>query len=274
MPDGAAIPIQAVATDLELRPLRGKVEGNNTGKNVLVRSLSGIGAAGAVLLGRGSLDQPLSESDLLRERVSNNIGEAADEQRSRLAVTRHIQKADSSGRLSADQQHGSERRSMGDFAARVCGTTSNRWARASVAGCAGSFEWRTLDSAYLSAMAGSSGSLSTLSNLPSSLSAVATGRSFRSDLADAGQGSGATRRNRFERRLHRCHLQRGQKGGSGVGKTKRGKGTKIMAITDRHGLPVAVHVASASPHETRLVEATLQQTFTPHPPKKLMGSRL
>ena len=27
MPDGAAIPIQAVATDLEMRPLKGKVEG-------------------------------------------------------------------------------------------------------------------------------------------------------------------------------------------------------------------------------------------------------
>jgi len=46
-----------------------------------------------------------------------------------------------------------------------------------------------------------------------------------------------------------------------------------MAITDRHGVPVAVHVASASPHETRLVEATLQQTFAPRPPQKLMGDR-
>ena len=33
-----------------------------------------------MLFGRGSLDQPLSESDLLRERVSDNIGEASDEQ--------------------------------------------------------------------------------------------------------------------------------------------------------------------------------------------------
>jgi len=29
-----------------------------------------------------------------------------------------------------------------------------------------------------------------------------------------------------------------------VGKTKRGKGSKIMAIADRRGLPVAVHVES------------------------------
>ena len=90
MPDGSAMPIQAVATDLEMRPLRGKVEGKNTGKNVLVRSLSGIGQVGATLVGRGNLNQPLSESDLVRERVSNNIGEGGDEQISRLAVTQHI----------------------------------------------------------------------------------------------------------------------------------------------------------------------------------------
>ena len=90
MPDGAAVPIQAVATDLNMRPLKGKVEGKNTGKNVLVRSLSGIGEAGSLLLGRGSLNQPLSESDLMRERVSNNIGEASDEEISRMAITSQI----------------------------------------------------------------------------------------------------------------------------------------------------------------------------------------
>jgi hypothetical protein len=90
MPDGATVPIQAVATDLDVLPLKGKVEGKNSGKNVLVRSLSGIGEAGSLLLGRGSLNQPLSESDLMRERVSNNIGEASDEEISRMAITSHI----------------------------------------------------------------------------------------------------------------------------------------------------------------------------------------
>jgi hypothetical protein len=90
MPDGAVVPIEASATGLDLRPLKGKVEGKNTGKNVLVRSLSGIGQAGSMLVGQGSLNQPLSESDLTRERVSNNVGEAGDEEVSRLAITRHI----------------------------------------------------------------------------------------------------------------------------------------------------------------------------------------
>jgi hypothetical protein len=90
MPDGASVPIEAAATDLDLRPLKGKVSGKNTGKNVLARSLSGIGQAGAMFLGQGSLSQPLSESDLMRERVSNNIGETGDEEVSRLAVNQQI----------------------------------------------------------------------------------------------------------------------------------------------------------------------------------------
>jgi hypothetical protein len=90
MPDGASVPIEAGATDLDLRPLKGRVEGKDTGKNVLVRSLSGIGQAGSMLIGQGSLNQPLNESDLMRERVSSNIGEAGDEEISRLAMTQHI----------------------------------------------------------------------------------------------------------------------------------------------------------------------------------------
>jgi hypothetical protein len=90
MPDGATVPIQAVASDLDMRPLKGKVEGKNTGKNVLVRSLSGIGQVGALLLGQGSLNQPLSESDLMRERFRNNIGEASDEEISRMAITSRV----------------------------------------------------------------------------------------------------------------------------------------------------------------------------------------
>jgi len=89
-PDGAVVPIEAAATGLDLRPLKGKVEGKNTGKGVLVRSLSGIGQAGSMLAGQGGLNQPLSESDLMRERVSNNVGEAGDEEVSRLAITQHI----------------------------------------------------------------------------------------------------------------------------------------------------------------------------------------
>jgi hypothetical protein len=36
-----------------------------------------------------------------------------------------------------------------------------------------------------------------------------------------------------------------------VGKTKRGKGTWLLAVADRSGLPVAIYTESASPHEVR-----------------------
>lgn len=74
LPDGTDLPLQAVGTDLWMRPLRGKVQGKNAGKNLLVRSVSGVGQIAATLMGRGSLNQPLSEGDLLRERVTSNIG--------------------------------------------------------------------------------------------------------------------------------------------------------------------------------------------------------
>ena len=46
-----------------------------------------------------------------------------------------------------------------------------------------------------------------------------------------------------------------------------------MAISDGHGLPLAVHVASASPHETKLVEPTLQRRFLAETPECLIGDR-
>ena len=46
-----------------------------------------------------------------------------------------------------------------------------------------------------------------------------------------------------------------------------------MAICDRHGLPVAVHVASAAPYEPHLVPATLDARFLPDLPARLIGDR-
>ena len=46
-----------------------------------------------------------------------------------------------------------------------------------------------------------------------------------------------------------------------------------MAICDRHGLPIAVHVASASPYEPHLVPATLDARFLADLPDRLIGDR-
>jgi transposase len=73
--------------------------------------------------------------------------------------------------------------------------------------------------------------------------------------------------------LHRRHLRGGEKGGLCVGKTKRGKGTKIMVIADGSSLPLAAHIESASPHEVTLVERTLEARFTVSTPQKLIGDK-
>lgn len=62
-----------------------------------------------------------------------------------------------------------------------------------------------------------------------------------------------------------------KKEGEAVGKTKRGKGTKIMVICDKEGLPVSVSVASASPHEVTLVDQTLNDRFIEETPERLIG---
>lgn len=44
-----------------------------------------------------------------------------------------------------------------------------------------------------------------------------------------------------------------------------------MAMADRTGLPVAITIASASPHEVTLVETTLNASFLPDNPARLIG---
>ena len=58
-----------------------------------------------------------------------------------------------------------------------------------------------------------------------------------------------------------------------MGKTKRGKGCKIMAITDAGGAVLSVRIESASPHEVTLVERTLEDRFVDALPGKLIGDR-
>lgn len=82
------------------------------------------------------------------------------------------------------------------------------------------------------------------------------------------QGAGRVGR---ERMFYRRHLRGGQKRGAGVGKTKRGKGTKLMAVADGAGLPIAICITFASPHEVTLVEPTLEAVFAPDPPERLIG---
>ena len=90
-------------------------------------------------------------------------------------------------------------------------------------------------------------------------------------LGSASARSKSPRPTRSARSLYRRKLCPGQKRGLHVGKTKRGKGTKIMAVADRAGLPIALCTASASPHEVTLVRATLRESLIGPWPQRLIG---
>ena len=65
--------------------------------------------------------------------------------------------------------------------------------------------------------------------------------------------------------LNQGDLRGREIGGAAVGLTRKGKGTKIMAIAGGAGLPLFVTVASANPAETALVDATLAASSSSRP---------
>jgi transposase len=172
-----------------------------------------------------------------------------------------------------NREYGHYRRPMGGSRTVVSSEATGRWTREAVAGHACGFERGILGVTHRRSLARSPVSLSALSNLSSTIPILAAQRVADTLAAKTCRGLTRPREARSQRILHRRQLQRREKGGSGVGPTKRGKGSKIMAIADGHGLPFAVHVASASPHETKLVETTLDQRFLAEPPERMIGDR-
>ena len=88
-PDGSSIAIDALATDTNLGPLRGKVTGTGRGKNFAVRAATGIGQMSAMLVGQNNLNGPISEADLMRMQLAENVGRAGDEEINRMMLMGH-----------------------------------------------------------------------------------------------------------------------------------------------------------------------------------------
>ena len=122
-------------------------------------------------------------------------------------------------------------------------------------------------------MEGHTGKISAIPNLPSQIPVMGSRRCHGASSSSTSSRSSRPRGLGCHRSFYRWFLCRSQKRGLSVGKTKRGKGTKIMAIADRRGLPVSICIASASPHEVTLVEQTLNNGFIETPPKKLIGDK-
>ncbi len=69
------------------------------------------------------------------------------------------------------------------------------------------------------------------------------------------------------------HIRSRKKGGACVGNTKSGKGTKIMVLSDSHGIPTAAEIHSASPAEVNLIESLLDRQQLSKSPARLIYDR-
>ncbi len=63
------------------------------------------------------------------------------------------------------------------------------------------------------------------------------------------------------------------KRGDVIGLTKKGKGNKIMAICDANGLLIALSPGSASPHESSLVDTTIDAISLNEIPSIIIGDK-
>jgi hypothetical protein len=114
-----------------------------------------------------------------------------------------------------------------------------------------------VDFALRGSLARLAGGISLAFDLLAKVAGLGRARSLAEDLAHLSGRTERTPTNQLERVFSGRQLCCGEKRGSAVGKTKRGKGTKWMVVVDGSGLPLGNHLHSASPSEVKLVEATL-----------------
>ena len=180
--------------------------------------------------------------------------------------------------MSENQTHdagtlGSQRRAVGFVGTDLAVEAAARWERAAAEGPARGVERGVVDFGHGGAVAGVAAEVSSVPDLPSPLSAVAPARRGGEGVADAGAAVAGRGPLEPGGSFHRRDLCGGEKRGFGVGPTKRGKGTKITAITVGDSVPVAVSVQAASPHESQLVEEAIGHSFLDELPARLIGDK-
>ncbi len=125
----------------------------------------------------------------------------------------------------------------------------------------GSTERGALDSAHRGTVAGIAGEISAVPDGARALPAMGAQWATGESIARTGREAARGRQTGPRRGFHRRQLRQREKGDLAVGKTKRGEGTKIMAIAAANSVPLAVTIDSASPHESKLVTETLAGSF-------------
>ena len=145
--------------------------------------------------------------------------------------------------------------------------------RSSVAGHASRAQRNLVGVGHWGTVARIAQQISAVPDLPSPFPEVGAGRQTGRHLARTGGGIARPWKIGPGGGFHRRLLHGGKKGGLAVGPTKRGKGTKIIALADDHSLPLAVSIESASPHESQLVEGLLGHSFLDTLPPRLIGDK-
>ncbi len=115
----------------------------------------------------------------------------------------------------------------------------------------------SVDSAERGSLAGSAGEISASFDLLAAAAGLGGAGRLAEHLARVSERVERAPAIGVERIVSGRQFCSGEKRGCGVGKTKRGKGTKWMVVVDGQGVPLGDHLHSASPAEVRLAETTL-----------------
>lgn len=132
-------------------------------------------------------------------------------------------------------------------------------------------QWHSLGVPNGRSLEGPSGAVSTLPDLPLLLQPLVQGWCVGQGTLPFGLGPAGPGEDRHHRMLPRWHLRKCQKRGRDIGPTKKGKGTKVMVLTDAHGLPLSVRTFSARPNEVTLAECTVRSS--PIKPLRVIADR-
>ena len=160
-------------------------------------------------------------------------------------------RVDGASRSVADRSAVEENRALAPQAAQ----TTQGWSSVDrESPCAGR---DSLDSAERCSLAGSAGEIPASFDVLAATARLGGAGRLVEYLANVSERVKRAPAIEMERIVSGRQFRSGEKRGCGVGKTKRGKGTKWMVVVDGRGLPLGNYLHSASPAEVKLAETTL-----------------
>ena len=110
-------------------------------------------------------------------------------------------------------------------------------------------------------------------NLSSLVSAVAAGRHFGESITGLGGGFAGSGEGGLSESFIDGSFAGAKKGALELVKRSAEKGPRSWQLQTAMVFLIGISVASASPHETKLVETTLEQRFTKKVPPLIIGDK-